>query len=895
MIVGRHVERSRLHRLVADAKDGRGGSLTLRGEAGIGKTALLDHASAVADGMRVCRVVGLESEAELPYAALQLLLARYTDRFDALPDSQAQALRAAFGTGSPAGDRHLVGAATLTLLAMLAAEAPLLCLFDDVHWFDQSSVDALLFAARRLHADPVATVFAVRDGVRPFTPPGEAVTLPRLDRRDAAQLLAAVRAVPHEVADRIVAESGGNPLAIVELAGEASDAGTLPAPVAPLPAVGRLEEHFRQRIHALPAPSRRALLLAAANHGSELRTFVAAGARLTLDAADLAGAEHARMVRVTSEVVIFRHPLIRAAAYQEASFAERGAVHAALAGVLVDPQDADRRAWHLAAAAHGADDAVAAQLEQAAARAGERGGPAAATRALERAAQLSSDRGVRGRRLVAAARAAYDAGQLDRAAELAAAGLAYTEEPGEAAEAAWIRAQVAYERDSPAAAGALAIKAAEPILATDPPRAVAVLTEATWCARDAADAGLLASCGARLRSVPGGSTLMVEALVGFTDLLGGDVEAAVPPMRALLLATGDGGRDEMVERLTAGFMGLLMGQDATALRLLDEMVADLRGEGALGWLPYALEVLTLAQLAAGRIRDAEANAAEAVALAAELSQDMEVVVVTAIRAWLAAVRGDAAESRRYAEIVHADPRRHAIAAAHANWALAVLDLAGGRPYAALDRLDAVCEGIPGRDVTIRAVPDHVEAAVRAGAPDRAARFVPQLAAWATHTGSRVAAALLLRCEALLCQDAAAQERFEAALAIDDCGPYDRARTHLAYGEWLRRRRRPAAARTQLAQALAVFERIGALGWRPRVQDEFVALGDEVPRNRAEVAGVALLTPQELQVVRLAAQGMTNPEIAARLFLSPRTVGYHLYKAYPKLGVSRRGQLSQLDV
>ena len=447
MIVGRSVERSRLNRLVADAKNGRSRSLVLRGEAGIGKTALLDYAADVAAGMRVLRVVGIESEAEVAFAALQLMFARDTDRVAILPGPQAEALRTAFGTGSAPVDRLLVGAATLTLLSELAGDRPLLCLLDDVQWFDQPSIDALLFAVRRLHADPIATVLTVRDGERPVPTAGvESIALPRLDRTDSARLLAAIHALPTEVADRVLVDSDGNPLAIVELASNAADAGLLPSPVAPLPAVGRLEEHFRRQVRALPERTRLALLLAAADDGAELRSFSAAAERLGLDVADLEPAEKGRLVQVTSDGIVFRHPLIRAAAYQDAPFVRRLAAHEALADVLSEPRDADRRAWHVAAAVSGTDETAAAGLERAAERSAGRGGPAAAARALERAAQLSAEPAARARRLVAAARAAYDAGQLDRADGLAAAGAELADRPGDIAEAGWVRAQVAYER-----------------------------------------------------------------------------------------------------------------------------------------------------------------------------------------------------------------------------------------------------------------------------------------------------------------------------------------------------------------------------------------------------------------------------------------------------------------
>ncbi|MFI7064271.1 AAA family ATPase [Kribbella sp. NPDC050124] len=892
MIVGRYGEQSRINRLMADAKDGRSRSLVLRGEAGIGKTALLDYAESVAGGMRVLRVVGIESEAEVAYAALQLMFVRDLDRLEALPGAQAEALRAAFGASSVPVDRMLPGAATLSLLSEIAGDRPLLCLLDDAQWFDQSSIDALLFAVRRLHADPIATIFAARDGERPFPAPGlESVALPGLGAADAARLAAAAATLPGDVADRILAESGGNPLAIVELAAHATETSAVPAPVAPLPAAGRLEEHFRRQIRGLAEPTRTALLLAAADHGSALPTVIAAAAGLGGDARDFEPAERSRLVQVSADGVVFRHPLIRSAAYQEAPFARRVAAHRALAEVLTDPRDADRRAWHVAAAAGGPDDAAADGLEQVARRATGRGAAAAAVRALDRAAQLTSAPTLRGKRLVAAARAAYDAGQLDRAVELAAAGAELTDAPGEVAEAGWIRAQVSYERTSPAEATRIAVEAAAPVLATEPDLAVSILTEATWCARDAADPMLLRQCAERLRSVPGGRTPVINGMVGFADLLCGDVAEAVDRMRTAVLAARDSEGGETLERLSAAFLGLLIGEDEAAVAMLDAQVAVLRSRGELGWLPYAQEPLVLAQLVTGRIRDADSNVAEAMALAEELGQQLEVIVLSAMAAWLAAARGDSAGAERLAVQVLDDSRQHGMAVAQASWALGLVDLMNGDPRGALGRLEDACEGPPGRDVTVRAIPDQVEAAVRVGDTDRARRFLPGLTDWSTYTKSPVASALLLRCQALLDDGGLADRLFEESVATE-CGPYDEARTRLVYGEWLRRHRRPNAAKEQLVAAYGTFDRIGAHGWLPRVRSELTALGEAAPGDAESAGG---LTPQELQVVRRAALGMSNREIAAELFLSPRTVGHHLYKAYPKLGVKRRAELGQLDL
>ncbi|MDG4824107.1 AAA family ATPase [Asanoa sp. WMMD1127] len=892
-MVGRSAEQSRINRVVADAKGGRSRSLVLRGEAGIGKTALLDYAESVAGGMRVLRVVGIESEAEVAYAALHLMFVRDLHLLERLPEAQAEALRAAFGASDASVERMLPGAATLSLLSEIADHRPLLCLLDDAQWFDQSSIDALLFAVRRLHADPVATIFAARDGEAAFPASGvESIALRRLDTVDAARLAVAASALPSGVVDRIVAESGGNPLAVVELAAHATEAPEDPAPVAPLPAAGRLDAHFRRLVGALAEPTRTVLLLAAADHGSPLPTLLAAAAELGSDAADFEPAERSRLVHVTADGVLFRHPLIRAAAYQEAPFARRLAAHRALARVLTDPRDADRRAWHVAAAAAGPDDAAADGLEQVAQRATGRGAAAAVARALDRAAHLTAAPTVRGRRLVAAGRAAYDAGQLDRAVELAAAGAELTDVPAEIAEAGWIRAQVAYERASPAEACRLALAAAAPVLATDPRLAVSILIEATWCARDAADVELLRRCAGWLRALTQDAVPSIGGLVGFADLLCGDVAAAVGPMRDALLAARDSENGAKLERLNAAFLGLLVGEDDLALAMLDRQVGELRGRGELGWLPYAQEPLALAQLATGRLRDADGSVAEAMALGAELGLELQVVVLSATAAWLAAARGEPDHARRLATRVVADSRRHGMAAAQANWALGLVDLTSGDPGRALERLEDACVAAPGRDIMVRAVPDHVEAAVRVGDAARARLFLPRLAEWAAHTKSPVAAALLLRCEALLHDGEAADRRFEEALAAERCGPYDRARTRLVFGEWLRRHRRPTAAKEQLLAAYESFDRIGAQGWLPRVRAELTALGETAPGEAGSATG---LTPQELQVVRRAATGMSNREIAAELFLSPRTVGHHLYKAYPKLGVRRRAELGKLDL
>ncbi|MET9246567.1 AAA family ATPase [Nonomuraea sp. NPDC003709] len=962
MVLGRTAERARIDDLLASARAGRRGALLITGEAGIGKTVLLDYAAAAAADLRVLRGVGIESEAELPFAGLRLLLCPYLDRLGTLPGPQAAALRTAFGLDeATVGDRFLIGAATLSLLSELSGDRPLVCLIDDTQWFDRASLDALLFAARRLHADPIAMIFTGRSGdapqrqagpcVRPVPLAGDSASvsfatpvpgldvlrLSALDQESATSLLDAhARGLAGPLRERVLAESRGNPLAVIELATmlNALQDNDRSAPL--LPAAGHVQDVFQAQIAGLPAAARLLLLIAAADDTGSLQMILRVGTLLGVSAAELEPAERARLVVLSDGLspggsVTFRHPLIRAAAYQVAPHAGRVQVHEAFARALDGEHDADRRVWHLAAATPGPDEEVAAELERAARRAGRRGGVTAMMSAFERAAQLSTDETRRAWRLIAAARAAYEAGLPDRAVELAdqavgmpdratgsvdrALGLTDRDagpagrapqpagqparpfrDPSLTAEAAWIRAQVEYERGSPAVAAALALDGASSIAATDPERAVSILTEAVWYARDAGDHDLVRQCAALLETVETGAPV-VAGLIGFRQLYDGRPDVGVPPMRELAGAARQGKADGFVERLMAGFAGMLVAEDEIATEVLESLVADVREQGAVGRLTYALEPLAIVQLLRGRFMDADAGVTEALSLATDLGQDLQVVVLNAIAAWLAAVGGDEISCRSLAAGVLEHRTRHPTDAALASWALGLLHLAGGRFDEAAARLDEVCGGPARHDFLIRAVPDHVEAAVRAGLPEQAARHLPALSDWAEQTGRPHAIALARRCAALLADEDAAAGHFTTALELHERDPrrYDEARTRLAYGGWLHRHRRHTEAKDQLADALGAFERLGARTWASRARAELSALGERPSAHPRALDPLARLTPQELQVVRLAAAGMSNREIAARLFLSPRTVGHHLYKAYPKLGVTRRVELAPLVV
>ncbi|GAB4585692.1 ATP-binding protein [Nocardia sp. IFM 10818] len=905
MLVGRDAELAEIDGLLAAAAAGRGRVLAIRGEAGIGKTALLEYAAGAAGGMRVLRGVGIESEAELGFGVLHMLLYPFAERIDGLPGPQAAALRAAFGQDETSEvNRFLVGAATLTLLAELAAETPTLLLIDDAQWIDQSSTDALLFAARRFGADAMAMILGVRETALPFPTPGIAtMRLSGLPRAAAVGLLdrhTPGLTVPGR--ERVLAESAGNPLALLELGGARRTAETTGRidpghEVGPVAVSSRVQESFRAQIAELPAGTRTLLLIAASDSGADIGTVFEVAALQGLSNADLEPAERAGLVSAETDRIVFRHPLIRAAVYRNAPHHQRITVHENFARALTEPVDADRRAWHLAAATTKPDERVAAALEQTAQRQQRRGGAMAVSAAYDRAGRLSVDPERKAHRILLAARAAYDAGKPDRATRLAAEAVSLTENLGIHADATHIRAQVEYERTSPAADAELSLQAAALIADSEPERAAFILAEAICCARDAADRELLVRGTELLNSIrlPENSPLRphVSAQIAWAELLDGNPAPAVAVMAAQIRAAHGESVDDL-HKIVAGFSGLMLADDAATAAIMDEVVSCARATGELQWIPYALELAALAHAFTGAFGEAGTAVAEGIALSEELGMPTEAAALRAIEVWLAAVGGDEPGCRALArEILPGLSGTHRTHAALAEWGLAIADLAGGDLTAAVDRLDGVCTGPAAHDFLLRAVPDHVEAAVRGGDRDRAEKHFAAFGQWAESVGSPAAEALSRRCRALLSTGDDAEEHYSAALAQHG-SPYDRARTQLVYGEWLRRRRRRSDARGQLVAALDTFDRLGARAWVSRVHAELAALGEQ-PATARRTDPLAQLTPQELQVVRLAAAGYSNKEIGARLFLSPRTIGHHLYNAYPKLGVARRAELAQLGL
>ncbi|WP_131741226.1 helix-turn-helix transcriptional regulator [Actinomadura roseirufa] len=977
MLYGRDSERAAIEGLLGRARDGRSGVLVLRGEAGIGKTALLEHAASAADGMRVLRGTGVEYESGMPYAGLHLLLRRHLDKIDDLPAAQARALRAALNLPAPSdeqpssrqpsggelsggrssderlpggqpsgwqasggqpsdgqpsggrlsheyspggrlagesggwgrvadgGDRFLVGLAVLTLLADLAEDRPLLCLVDDAHWLDGASAEALLFAARRLEAEPIAMLFAARDADAPeFPAPGfPELRLRGLDR-DAARDLLARRALPPHVEHEILAEAMGNPLALLELdgmrAGRAADRSS---------AYERIRRGFAERLAALPEPTQALVLLVVSDDLGDVGVVMEAAAKLGASMADLEPAERHGLLRAGADGRLeVRHPLIRTAVYEAAPLSRRIAAHRAVAGVYLERGDACHHAWHLARSVTGPDEAVAAVLEATAER--EHGGNAAVAAMYEAAAELSTDPARRGRRLAVAACASADAGLGERAVGLALRAEADLDDPLARADLTLIRASLADDQDRTKEAYRMFADTAASVAALDPRTSGYLFFQAASAAANAGDFAALDRLAARGTELglPNASHLRAlgRVFAGQDPLAGADGADGVAALRELMDAMTDcsGPRD----RVRAGMWQLMLGDVAAAAETAAALETLLRARGAIGLLAHALMLRSRTHLFLGRPREARTSAAEGLRIAADTGQHRIRVYLSTVLALLAAMEGDEAGCAELTE--EAIARAVPPSSAHAAAARGLLDLGLGRHESAFERLSDVVAG-PNGQGAIGHLPDLVEAAVRAGRPERARDAASWYGGWAAQVGFPDMEAIALRCAALLEPDADAT--FARAVELHRRGvmPFERARTELLYGEWLRRARRRNDARALLHSALEAFERLGAVPWADRARAELRAAGESVATGKDRASGttrpsgngtkrtggdpVGDLTPQELQVVRLAARGLSNREIGAHLFLSPRTVGYHLYKAYPKLGVASRGELPHLNL
>ena len=903
MLHGRDADCVAVRELLDAARLSRSGVEVVRGEAGVGKTALLGYAAEHATHLRVLRGAGVESEVALPFAALHQLLHPVIDRLSALPAPQAAALGGAFGmTPGRGDDPFLVAVAVLTLLAEVSGDSGLLCLVDDAQWLDQASADALVFVARRLQAEGVVILFAARDGERrSFTAPGlPERRLAGLGPRPAAALLDEFTPGLNErVRAHLVDYTAGNPLALLELPTLLSTAQRAGFEALPEPLLlGRsIERIFAARVTDLPTTTQQLLLVGAAAETGNIATILRAAATFGIGPEALDDAERAGLLHVDGGTLQFRHPLVRSAVYQRATLTSRQDAHRSLAAIMRGPEDVDRRAWHLAAATVEPDADVAGALEDSADRARRRGGVAAAADALERAAQLTEHQSERGRRLLAAAQDAWLAGQRDRAAALLAAAEPAVEEQALAARAKQLGGLIELRRGMPDKAYRLLIDGATAVLDLHPHTALETLVLAGEAAAFIGDPALAAEVGRLAQAVAPGTApddrLMVSLLGGLASALGGDAAGGTSMLREVV----DGARrmSDPAQLLWAGRAALYLGELDVARALYERGADQARLSGAVGMLAIVLDRQAWTDAIAGRPAEAEAKAEEGLRLAGELGLDAGVALGSL--ALVHAMRGAEQSCRTAAENAHAlaDARRLRIVAASADWALGLLELGLGRPGDALDRLLALTGsgGHPG--ILLWAAPDLVEAAARAGRPDICRAVLERFERWATGNGLPVPAAAVARCHGLLATGDRAIEHFRAALQHDHLvqRPFERARTELALGEALRRQHRRSEARTHLRNAMEALERLRAAPWADRARTELRASG-ETARKR-DPSTVDQLTPQELQIARFASGGDSNPDIAAKLFLSRRTVEYHLHKVFTKLGVTSRVQLTRVDL
>ncbi|HET6951792.1 MAG TPA: AAA family ATPase [Acidimicrobiales bacterium] len=911
---GRRLERAALDRLLDEVRAGQSRVLVLRGEAGIGKTALLDYLQERASGCRVVRAAGVESEMEIAFAGLQQLCAPLLGSLGRLPGPQREALSTAFGlSAGEAPDRFLVGLAVLGLLSEVAEERPLVCLIDDAKWLDRASAQALTFVARRLLAESVAVVFSVREPSEDQELAGlsELVVL-GLSDADARALLDSV--VPgrldERVRDRIVAETRGNPLALVELPRgltAAELAGGFGRPdVRPL--ASRIEQSFRRQLESLPTETQRLLLTAAADPVGDATLLWSAAQRLGIGAAAAAPAEAAGLLELGARVR-FRHPLVRAAAYRAAVLPDRRRVHRALAEATDAGTDPDRRAWHRAHAAVGPDEAVAGELERSAARAERRGGVAAAAAFLERATELTPDAARRGARALAAAQAKFAAAAPDAASELLAMAELGRLDELQRALLARLRAQIVFARRRGSEAPRLLLDAAEKLDALDNALARETYLEALEAAifvgrlgrgldvRETAEAARAAPpAPPRPRPM---DLLLDGAATRFTE---GYAAAVSPLRRALDALWQDSGRseDDIMGWLWLAYPVALpiapeLWDDETWEGLAARAVGLARDSGALAALPVALSYRAGVHLHAGEFADAAALIEEADAIAAATGNAPLRYPALMLAAW----RGEEVRALDLIEagVQDATERGEGRALGLAGYATAVLYNGLGRYEAALAGAQRACEY---EDLGIFAwsLAELVEAGARSGAYEEAATALRQLDERTGAAGTDWALGIEARSRALLSAGPMADALYREA--IDRLGrtriAVHLARAHLVYGEWLRREQRRVDAREHLRAAHDMLGRFGTEAFAERARRELRATGETVRKRTVETREV--LTAQEVQVARLAADGRTNPEIGAQLFISARTAEYHLHKVFSKLDISSRrqlrGRLAQLE-
>jgi DNA-binding CsgD family transcriptional regulator len=901
---GRDAEQATVAGLLDEACAGRGGALVVRGDPGVGKTALLADAVARAGDARVLRTQGIESESPLAFAALHRLVRPLAHHLPALPAPQAHALRAAFGeVAGDGGDRFLVFLAALSLLAEAAGEAPVLCVVDDAHWLDEASAAALLFVARRISLERIAVLFAARvGGPREFASEELPVlTLGGLDDGAAGALLRdhTGATVTAAVRRQLVERTGGNPLALLQLPTALSPdqlAGRAPLPDR-LPRTEAVERAFLDRYEHLPADARVLVLVAAVDDSGRLATVRRAAARLDAGDAALEAAERSGLLHTDDGRLELRHPLVRSAIQDAATSTERRRVHAALADVLDEEDDPDRRAWHRSAAASGPDPDVVAELDGVADRAERAGGLEAAAAAWARAAELSSGRGQRALRRYAAARVAWLAGRAGSARDLADAALRETDDPALRADVARLRARVEWNTESPDVGHRMVLLAARDVAPTDPDRAREMAMFAAALAAFGVDSGVGIDPVGLVPAPAATDTprrrCFAHLLVGLDAVAREDWDVAGPELRTAFAVADELGEDDQDLLPNLGIAALHLGDDDAALRWHGLLLSRARATGAMVMVLYSLTRLGLTEIATGQWTAAGTAASDrALQLARDTGQPGLTGLPLAVRALVAALRDEDGADERLAAAdrvavtgpmgILDGPIRDVL-----HWARGVRGAAS--PDHAFRHLARISSGLVARLAAV----DRVEAAVRAGHADTARRWTHELERFADATGAAWAAAAAAHGRALMAEGTDAAVLFERAL--DRHGgaghPFDRARTELAYGEHLRRARRRVDARSHLRTAVELFDDLGAAPWSERARHELRASGESARRRDPDTA--VALTPQELQVARLVGQGTTNRDVAAQLFLSPRTVDFHLRNVFAKTGVSSRAEIAHL--
>jgi DNA-binding CsgD family transcriptional regulator len=902
VLLGRTGEQRRIAALLECAREGTSATLVLVGEAGIGKTALLEYAAAQAADFQIARARGVESETELPFVGLLDLCRPFLGLLDRLEPQQAAVLRVTFGLrGEQEATGFAIGAATLSLLAAAAEDEPLLLLVDDAHWLDRGSADALAFAVRRLRADAVAALIATRPAEgRPYSRRDlPDLELAGLDEAAATQLLAREGATLDSASTRAILDlAAGNPLALLELPSEAR---ALIGGAEPVRLGTRLERAFAGRVDALPEATRHAVLLAAVSDIAELHVLRAALEQLGLSLAELEPAESARLVSLGGGVLQFRHPLVRSAIYHAADPVERRRAHAAMASVL--GQD-ERAAWHLAAAALGPDEVAAEALERAAKTARRRSGFTAAAAAFERAARLSEERSRRARRLTAGADAAWLGGGTSHALALLEEAIVDTHAAPARGALLHTRGTIEHFVGDATRAHRTLEEAAELLAVEDPRQACLSLTEAVGSALFVGEVERAVSLGQRALAIADAERLDQRLFAsvprGASLLLAGRPEEGLPfLMRAVDAIRGDVLEDDPRNLTWAALAGWWVGDGELMVRKATGAVEWAREHAAPALLPWAGMLLGLGLIMTGRWREARAALVEGVEAGRLTSQEGHLAMVLSALAWLDAAQGRADDCRSEVEEGIAIAERLGLVWFR-NWllhALVMLELGLGvdEDSPGVKRLrDSLAErGL--RDPPtppLSSWPNLIEALLRLDDVAGAEELFTPYAAEAERLGEPLPLALAERCRALRGGVNSFEDHCERAVALHAFAPneFEAARTLLVYGERLRRSGRRIDAREQLRAALAVFERLEAEPWAERTRAELRATGERL--RKRDPASRDELTSQEVQIALVVAGGKTNREAGAQLFLSPKTVEWHLGNIFHKLGVRSRAELAR---